>query len=95
VALEFVSGAGGRNEQSPKIFKIKVPIFRKKNANNFHYDKRSKLDTIIVLLYINILIIVDKNFTYYFIILNLLYKFLFWSKTAKPILDYTATHIFI
>jgi hypothetical protein len=45
VALEFVSTAGC-NERSPKIFKIKVPIFqKKKNANNFHYDKRSKLDT--------------------------------------------------
>jgi hypothetical protein len=46
VAFEFVSGAGRRNEQNPNIFKIKVPIFRKKkNAKNFLYDKRTKLDT--------------------------------------------------
>jgi hypothetical protein len=30
VALEFVSGADRRNERRPKIFKIEVPIFRKK-----------------------------------------------------------------
>jgi hypothetical protein len=40
-SIEFVSGAGRRNERSPKILKIKVPIFQKKNTNNFHYDKRS------------------------------------------------------
>jgi hypothetical protein len=44
VALEFVSGAGRCNERSPTIFKIEVSIFQKKNSNNFHYDKRSKLD---------------------------------------------------
>jgi hypothetical protein len=43
--LRVDEGSGRSNERSPKMFKIKIPIFRKKNANNFHYDKRSKLST--------------------------------------------------
>jgi hypothetical protein len=81
VALELVSESGRRNERRPKIFKIKILIFRKKNANNFHYNKRSKLDTKYrFLFYINILIIIEKIVHNYFIILNLLHTFLFWSK---------------
>jgi hypothetical protein len=45
VALKLVSESSRRNERSTKIFKIKVSIFRKKNANNIYNNKISKLDT--------------------------------------------------